>query len=303
MGSRQRAAVSSDDFARYVPYALGKSSAGLGWRGLRAEVVRGHEAGEIELPALDHHLLNLIVAVPTLHEHRWDGRAAEERGREGAASLVPAGRESYWRWEYLRPGTACDFHLHLQPSFVRRVAMEDLNGAPRAAELRGELCFYSAPVQHLGAALLAEVELGGPQGALYAESLATALVVALLRSQGQVDDRGAGRGRAPVEAIAGVCAYIEEQLCAELHLVDLAERAGLGPRRFAEVFRAVMGTSAHQYVLERRIERSKQLLAASPAPLSEVALQLGFSDHAHFSTSFRRRTGMTPSRYRMECRR
>lgn len=121
--------IRSSDMQHYLPYALDKSSEGLGWRGVRGEIVRGHEPGELSLPALDHHLLNLIVAAPTFHEHRWDGRAAEEVGREGAASLVPAGCESYWRWSYLNRGAACDFHIHLKPSFVQRIAMDGTPGS------------------------------------------------------------------------------------------------------------------------------------------------------------------------------
>ncbi len=139
----------SQDFAQYVPYHVTKSSHHLGWRGFRGEIVRGHSAGEITLPPLDHHLLNLIVSVPTLHEHRWGGVQREEVGREGAASLVPAGHQSYWRWRYVEEGVPCDFHLHLDPAFVRRIAVVNLDDLPQDVEFRANLCFYNPALRVL----------------------------------------------------------------------------------------------------------------------------------------------------------
>ena len=292
--------VPSRDLARYVPYAVGKSSEGLGWRGVRAEIVRGHEPGEIRLPALDHALLNLIVRGPTLHDHRWDGRAVEQIGREGAASLVAAGCESYWRWSYLTRETACDFHLHLKPSFVRRIAREDAHSGGESPELRGELCFYDATVRQIGTALLEEVDSGGANGALYAESLTTALVLVLLRLQSR--SPGAVQREtwalSPVD-IRRVCDYIEAHLGTELHLEDLAALVGLGPGSFARAFRSASGSTPHQYVMTRRTLRAEEMLISTRLPLTEIALRLGFAHHAHFASTFRRRTGVTPSRYRL----
>lgn len=300
MATRQATLVRSSDLSQYVPYAVARSSDGLGWRGVRAEIVRGHEPGELALPGLDHHLLNLIVAGPTQHEHRWDGQAAECAAREGAASLVPAGCASYWRWRYLEAAPACDFHLHLEPGFVRRVATADLSTLPRSAEFRGELCFYDDAVRQIGVALMGELESGGLRGALFAESLA----VALLRLQGAWREGVIGEARRlPVAAIGAVCAYIEEHLGERLHLEDLAAQMEMGPGRFTQIFRQSKGVSPYQYVLLRRMERAKAMLAKAETPLTEVALRLGFSDHAHFSTTFRRHTGLTPTQFRTQARR
>ncbi len=297
--------IRAADLPRYVPYQVGGTSDGLGWRGVRAEIVQGHAPGEIRLPPLDHHLLNLIVAVPNQHEHRWDGRARWETGYPGAASLVPAGEPSYWQWQYLDGGRACDFHLHFEPAFVRRVAVAALEELPRDAELHGELCFARPEVHALGLALLRAVEDRGVHGPLYAESLAVALVSVLLTMQ-QPWRQGArlpGRGAIPAAAIRQVCEFVEERLAEALHLEEMAAVVGLGPDRFARLFRATLGESPHQYVLGRRVERARQLLRTTQLPLAEIALALGFSDQAHFATTFRRRIGQTPSTFRREARR
>ncbi len=301
MRDRRNGTVRSEDFAQYVPYTLTKSSDQLGWHGFRVEIVRGHSAGEISLPALDHHLLNFIVAVPTQHEHRWAGASREEIGREGAASLVPAGEESYWRWKYMAEGTPCDLHLHLDPAFVRRVAVNNLDELPRGTEFRGDLCFYNSDLSMISHLLLQAVEQDGSYGALYAESLATSLVSLLLRMQ-QPARRTPGRtdNSHAMHRVQIVCDYIDANLGSDLHLEHLGELAGLGPDRFGEVFRTALGVSPHRYVLQRRIERAKSHLRGDTAPITKIAVDLGFSDHAHFSATFRKATGLTPSRFRSE---
>ena len=299
-----RRQVRSQDFAQYVPYSLTKQSDHLDWRGFRVDIVRGHSPGEITLPPLDHHLLNLIVAVPTFHEHRWDGAQRAETGQEGAASLVPAGRESYWRWNYLAEGTPCDFHLHLQPSFVRRTAVANLDDLAPAVEFHGDLCFYHPALRTLALLLLEEVEQDGIHGPLYAESIATSLVALLLRIQNPHRASPATpRLSRTRDRLRLVCDYIDANLGGNLHLDQLGEIAGVGPDYFGEIFRAALGLSPYRYVIERRIERGKQLLKANTSSITEIAVALGFADHAHFSATFRRSTGITPSRFRRESQR
>ena len=290
----QRDRVRSEDFEQYVPYQVTRSSESLGWRGFRVEVVRGHAEGEISLPPLDQHLLNVILAVPTRHYHAWDGVAREEVGQEGAMSLVPAGRESRWRWQYAGHGTPCDFHMHMQVGFVRRVAAESLCELPDRLELRGELCFYQPQMQALAAALVDEVEAGGPSGPLYAESLGTAMVALLLRRQGS---RNRERP-VPGEQVRTVCAYIDAHLGENLHLDALGSLVGLGPERLRIAFQQTLRESPYRYVLRRRVETARSLLCSTRLPITEIALRLGFADHAHFTSTFRRATGVAPSRYR-----
>jgi AraC family transcriptional regulator len=52
------------------------------------------------------------------------------------------------------------------------------------------------------------------------------------------------------------------------------------------------------YITRQRIERAKRLLAETELPISEIALRTGFSSQSHFTTSFRRLAGVTPSSFR-----
>jgi AraC family transcriptional regulator len=48
-----------------------------------------------------------------------------------------------------------------------------------------------------------------------------------------------------------------------------------------------------------RLEAAKQLLASSPLPIAQIAMELGFSDQSHFTNAFKRRIGVTPRSYRL----
>jgi len=83
-----------------------------------------------------------------------------------------------------------------------------------------------------------------------------------------------------------------------ISLSELANVAGLSRMHFAAQFRAATGYRPREYLLNHRIEHAKSLLTATSRPLAEIALAVGFSTQAHFSTVFKRISGQTPARWR-----
>ena len=83
-----------------------------------------------------------------------------------------------------------------------------------------------------------------------------------------------------------------------ISLSELAGVAGLSRMHFAAQFRAATGYRPREYLLNHRIEQARSLLTTSDRPLAEIALAVGFSTQAHFSTVFKRISGETPARWR-----
>jgi AraC-like DNA-binding protein len=78
----------------------------------------------------------------------------------------------------------------------------------------------------------------------------------------------------------------------------LAGELGLPVRTFRRQFVATFGCSPHAWLIQRRIERARTMLADRSTSLAETALELGFASQAHFTEAFRQATGFTPGRYR-----
>jgi AraC family transcriptional regulator len=160
---------------------------------------------------------------------------------------------------------------------------------------------------HLRAAMWAvdaELTAGGAGGQLAAESLANVLAVHLIRHLLAPRQPACSRdGTLPRARLRAVLEYIEEHLDGNPSLEQLAAVARLSVYHFARLFKAATGLPPHQYVILRRVERTKQLLqAGTDLSLAEVAAGAGFSDQSQFSHHFKRLVGVTPGQYRMSAR-
>jgi AraC family transcriptional regulator len=81
-------------------------------------------------------------------------------------------------------------------------------------------------------------------------------------------------------------------------LAELALIGGVHPTHLARCFRRHYGSSIGEYLRRRRVDAAAGMLAQPGLSLAEIALATGFSDHGHFSTVFKRFTGLTPSEFR-----
>ncbi|MGB0563269.1 MAG: helix-turn-helix transcriptional regulator [Spirulinaceae cyanobacterium] len=153
------------------------------------------------------------------------------------------------------------------------------------------------PLQTLLQALLIEAELGGPNGRLYAETIATAFVTHFVNHYSL--DSPANLLQLPPldrQRLGNVIDYIEAQLTADLNLSDLALEAGLSKFHFSRLFKSVMGITPHQYVLKRRIEKAAKRLKQGE-PIAQIAHLFRFTDQSHFTRVFKQFKGMTPKSF------
>jgi AraC-like DNA-binding protein len=148
-------------------------------------------------------------------------------------------------------------------------------------------------VERLFDGMGADLAMGSPAGPLVGDCLITALCATLFASP----RRAARTGAFHPAARQRVLERIERDLEKPLTLADLADEAGLGARQFCRAFRATTGTSPYQYVLGRRVERARCLIATG-RPLAEVALLCGFADQSQFTRVFTRHVGLSPAVYR-----
>jgi AraC family transcriptional regulator len=186
----------------------------------------------------------------------------------------------------------------MDAAFVKQIWERDF-GQAAEFELRTAIGVRDPAINRFG--LLAQKELseGGIGGRLYAEGLGTALAVHLLRQYGTLPRaRVVYRGGIASKPLQRVISYINENLQDALSLAELARIAELSPHHFATAFKASTGISPHRYVIERRLDRARELLRRNENSISEIAYAVGFSSQTHLTAHFRRTTGLTPRRFR-----
>ena len=85
-------------------------------------------------------------------------------------------------------------------------------------------------------------------------------------------------------------------------VADLAAALQLSPDFLCRAFKAAIGQTPHAYILDRRLARARAMIHAGTGDLSEIAYASGFSSHAHMSSAFRQRLGVTPRAFRAALR-
>ncbi len=138
------------------------------------------------------------------------------------------------------------------------------------------------------------LEQGDALDDLYAETLGLMTVLALQKYD---LGRDARKPALSSRASARVIDYVDANLANPISLEKLAAVAGLSRFHFNRAFKADMGESPYQYVLRRRIETARLLLAGHDLSLEQVAAAVGFRDTSYFQKAFKARTGMTPTEF------
>ena len=123
------------------------------------------------------------------------------------------------------------------------------------------------------------------------------------RSDGQLPFAGPERARPHDDAVVAACqAWIAEHYAGPNPVARMVRQSGLAERTFKRRFKAATGHAPVDYVQALRVEEAKQMLETTGEPTDSVAAAVGYEDPAFFRRLFRRRTGMTPARYRQRFR-
>lgn len=255
-----------------------------------------HPAGEGKLLYPDEHVICLSLAPHPVRLHQiQDGKTYTGLYGKGDFSITPAAAPIFARWD----SDDSFMQIRVADRHIRQVAIETLAGNPDRLELIPEFRNRDAQIEAIAMMLLAELKPDHGVSKLYIDSLANVLAVHLLRqytvSQPHLPVYSGGLPQRP---LLQVLDYIQAHLDQNIKLADLAQLLGISQFHFSALFKQSMGISPHQYLLQQRIERAKQLLQQTNKSIMDIALACGFSSHSHLSNQFRQVTGVTPKTYR-----
>jgi len=106
----------------------------------------------------------------------------------------------------------------------------------------------------------------------------------------------------PYAEMNEVLEYVREHYAATIKLVELAKIANLSLRQFERRFRATFHITPMMHIRNVRIRAACNLLASTNDTVAAIALEVGFYDHSHFTRSFKRVMGLSPTEYRKKGR-
>lgn len=214
-----------------------------------------------------------------------------EQTERGDVTIIPAQVTNWAIWE-----KECHFILlQFHSTIFEQYASEWIPGS--GIELMPSFSRSDPLIYGIGWALKTELETNGLEGSLYIDSLTTTLVNHLLqhystqKKSSPLTSQGLSKRQ-----LKQVIEYVDQHLDQNLTLAALAAIAHMSPSYFSALFKQSTGLAPHQYVIQCRINRAKQLLLQGMS-VAEVALNLGFSHQSHLSRHFKRLVGVTPKAF------
>jgi AraC family transcriptional regulator len=196
----------------------------------------------------------------------------------------------------------CDWYW-IEPATLREVlARCDPEGADREAPFRfawgpcDPRCYLEQRRALLHASTADEPDR------LYLEEAMIWILDRLVRDALRLRARAATRRGAPsrqhIELVEGAKDFLAERARERLDLSALARELGCSPYHLCHVFRRQTGTTLSEYQHQLRLRRSLQQVADRGIRLTDLALELGYASHSHFTYFFRRAFGVTPAALR-----
>jgi AraC family transcriptional regulator len=212
-------------------------------------------------------------------------RTLHDKNALGHVELLPAyvPMSASWNQEI-------DFiHCYLAPDLITHIAYEAVD--PDVVEVQLSLGKPDPLVWQIITALKTVLETEPENSAFYAEALKYYTNRKhILR---EYEDG------LPKYKLQQALNYINAHLSENVSLADVAAELGMSQYYFCRLFKQSMGITPHAYLMQQRVELSKQLLKQKEGTINDVAIACGFANPSHFAKCFRRYTGVSPKQFRM----
>lgn len=183
-------------------------------------------------------------------------------------------------------------------SIFREAAQAIAPGDPDALHPLAFAGIFDRRLKVLADALLDEARTPSAGSDLYAEAVASQMAVLILRRRYGAPKATPRRRMLSNAEIGRVTDHLEADLAEPGGMDTLAALLDMDVFAFTRAFKETTGQAPHQYLIDRRMTRIKDLLLHSPDSLAEIAYATGFSSQSHMTHAFRRRMGVSPGRWR-----
>jgi len=252
--------------------------------------LRSDSSGILEVPELDSALVSIHIGRAARMSCRRAGLSHTGTAVHGDIDIIPVGVPSRWQMHDENDRAVL---MVFSQSLLNTVVEESGKGAS-SIELRNRFMSRDRQLENIAWAMKSELEMGSPSGELYLDGLALSAAARLVTAHSSLAVEERRLGGLDGRRLRRTLEFIEAHLSGELSLSHLAAVADMSVSHFRAGFRESVGTSVHQYVIERRVERAKSLLMRDGKSIAEIALDSGFTHQSHLARHMQRTTGFSP---------
>ncbi len=255
-----------------------------------------------EAQCLDDHVLSYCALGRSEGTLVIDGVPTRMQRRLGSIAFLPANRPVQWSMD----AAGESVHIHL---YIPGAAMQLPDAGPGAQSPVLPTQLRDPWIESYFRLMIAELESCADDERIEASRFLDETGGLLIGHLAPMLWRAPAEPSAAPEATPHVTAlrpfilrrietFVNSNLAGDIRLESLADIASMSVGHFLRSFHKAMGSTPHQYVLERRLDRACALLKESADQVSTIARRCGFASAAHFSAIFHLHRGCTPSQFR-----
>jgi AraC family transcriptional regulator len=186
--------------------------------------------------------------------------------------------------------------------YVTQAALDEVayaHRAPRVEQLIWPHGAFDSVVHHLGQPLLSSLERPLHASKIFLDQVLQALNSHFVCAYGGVRTSAPQfRGGLSSVQVRRATELLEAHLDGNIALQRVAEACELSVSHFARAFKQTFRIPPYRWLLERRVDKARNLMTNSRLPLADIAIRCGFADQSALNRSFRRVHGVTPGTWR-----
>jgi AraC family transcriptional regulator len=186
--------------------------------------------------------------------------------------------------------------------YVTQVALDEIaytHRSPPVKQLVWPQGAFDPVVHHLGQTLLVSLERPHHAAKIFLDHVLQALHCHFVFSYGGVRVSAPQfQGGLSSQQIRRATELLEAHLDGNIALQQVAEACELSVSHFARAFKQTFRRPPYQWLIERRVDRARNLMMTSRLALADIAIQCGFADQSALNRSFKRIHGVTPGTWR-----
>ncbi len=267
------------------------SSQGLDWQGIQFDYYQHYPS---VLPQnSSQYSLQIFLSEGDVKES-LDGQERIEHISPGDVTIIPADTNYHASLQ-----DEIEFILlTLQPNLFNDLGKNKLDG--NKAEILPQFAVDDPLIAGIAMTLKNQLERDRSACSDYARTLGKAIAVHLFKKYSKPSTANNSSYKNAVERkLQVVLEYIGQNLDEKLSLDSIAKQVNLSKYYLCRLFTKYLNISPHQYIIQKRIDKSKQLLKQELSlQIVEIAFDCGFASHSHFNRQFNKNVGMSPRDYR-----